>query len=109
MIQQATGFDVQATWTGQLDVELRNGRNWSVGTIDIRLGLDTVSLWYHDRSLAVMDRDQFREWLFHPRGLIFEVDDVVWSVEAGVTCLTVGGTGQYTVTPESVRRLTVVV
>ena len=77
-------------WTGPIEFELHNGRGWGIGTAELAVRRDLVVLRFVDRVLAVMDRDRFREWLIHPREPM-EVDDVVWSTEAGVTCVTIDG------------------
>ncbi len=78
------------SWTGPIEFEMHNGRGWGIGTAELAVQRDLVLLRFADRVLAVMDRDRFREWLIHPREPM-AVDDVVWSVEAGVTCVTIDG------------------
>jgi hypothetical protein len=85
-----------AHWTGRLDFDLRNGRGWRVGTVEIVVRTDIVTLWYGNRTLAVMDRDLFREWLIHPE-MPLEVDDVIWFMQDVLTCLTIDNSISYAV------------
>jgi hypothetical protein len=70
--------------TGDLVMDLRNGRDWSVGDAEISVRRDTVQLRHAGRGLAILDRDLFRSQLiqFDPEPLA--VDDVVWSVHIGI-------------------------
>ena len=46
-------------WTGELMIDLRNMRDWSVGDADLTVGRDTVIMRHGGRHLASMDRDHF--------------------------------------------------
>ena len=97
------------SWTGQLGLAVRNGRDWAVGTVDLAVGRDTVAVRQQGRMLAVVDRDRFRHWLLEVEPAdVLHADDTAWSVQAGVTCLNVGA-AVYTVTPESLANLLTVV
>jgi hypothetical protein len=85
-----------AHWTGRLDFDLHNGRGWRVGTVEIVVRVDILTLWYGNRTLAVMDRDLFREWLIHPTAP-FAVDDVIWFAQDELTGLTIDGSISYPV------------
>ena len=87
---------VPTQWTGRLEFDLTNGRGWRVGTVEVVVRRDILTLWYGNRTLAVMDRDQFREWLIHPDEQ-FEVDDVVWYMQGVLTCLTIDSRTSYAV------------
>ena len=94
-------------WTGPLHLDLRNARDWSVGELDVSIARDTVEVRHQGRSLAVLDRDYFREWIFRPQ-FTYEVDDTVWTCELGVTVLHVGYS-RFTVTADSMANLMTVI
>jgi hypothetical protein len=96
-------------WTGRLGLDVRNGRDWAAGALDLAVGRDTVTVRHQGRMLAVLDRDRFRDWLRRGGSTgVLQVDDTAWSVRSGVTCLSVG-VATYTVTPESMANLMTVV
>jgi hypothetical protein len=106
------------TWTGELLLELRNARDWSVGDAELSVRRETVIVHHADRSLAVMDRDLFRDWLHQSDPAPLDVDDVVWSVQLGMTFMSVGPASfrqvegraaQFRVTPESLANLVLVI
>ena len=94
----------RSLWTGRLDFDLLNGRGWRVATVEIVVRLDHVTLWSGNRTIAVMDRDLFGEWLFRPEE-VFEIDDVAWSVQGAHTCITLDGSRSYIVPEETVEQL----
>ena len=83
-------------WTGRLDFDLQNGRGWRVGTVEIVVRIDLLTLWYGNRTLAVMDRDLFREWLIHPAEPL-TIDDVIWFAQDELIGLTIDGSLSYAV------------
>jgi hypothetical protein len=95
-------------WTGRLDFDLQNSRGWRVATVEIIARIESVTVWCGSRTLAVMDRELFREWLIHPRRA-FEIDDVTWSVEDTCTCITIDGSLSHVVPPDTVRDLVAVI
>lgn len=96
-------------WTGRLDVDLRNARDWSVGSLHLELDPGTVTVRFGSRALAVMDRGQLREWIVHPRGTRLAVDDLVWSAQYGSTYVAIGWAAEYRLGDASVRELTAVI
>jgi hypothetical protein len=86
----------QQLWTGRIDFGLMNGRGWRVGTAEVVVRIDTVSLWWANRTLAVMDRDAFGAWLVSNEPL-FDIDDVVWSKQGPLTVLTIDNRNSYVV------------
>jgi len=83
-------------WTGRLDFDLTDSRGWRVGTIEVVVRIDTVTLWFGNRTLAVMHRESFKHWLMRPV-VPFEFDDVVWFMQGTTTCLTIDGSNSYAV------------
>lgn len=83
-------------WTGRLEFDLTDSRGWRVGTIEVVVRIDTVTLWYGNRTLAVMHRESFKHWLMRPV-VPFEFDDVVWFMQGTTTCLTIDGANSYAV------------
>src|SRR4051812_19833557 len=53
-------------WTGRMEFDLSDAQGWRIGTVEIVIRIDHLSLWFGNRTLAVMDRDLFREWLIDP-------------------------------------------
>jgi hypothetical protein len=83
-------------WTGRLEFDLTDSRGRRVGTVEVVVRIDTVTLWYGNRTLAVMHRETFKAWLNRPV-VPFEFDDVVWYMQGATTCLTIDGSNSYAV------------
>ena len=83
-------------WTGRMEFDLSNDQGWRVGTVEVVVRIDHLSLWFGNRTLAVMDRDQFRDWLIDPVQP-FAIDDVMWSMEGDVTHLTIDDAKSYAI------------
>jgi hypothetical protein len=47
----------------------------SLGTLEVKVGHDDVSIYFQGRNLGCVPRDLFHAWLQRPRET-FEVDDV---------------------------------
>ncbi len=103
--------DASTDWTGELILELRNGRDWSVGDAEVSVRRDTVIVRHAERCIAVMDRDQFRDWLTTAEPCPLAQDDAIWSIQAGMTFLAVmsGSQAAFRVTPESLGNLVAVI
>jgi len=78
----------ETSWLGQLEVDLVNGRHRRVKTIDLDVQADTIALAITGRPLAQLNRLRFREWLHNPTEPL-KTADVVWSVQDGITCVTI--------------------
>ncbi|MBT0767323.1 hypothetical protein KIH74_00205 [Kineosporia sp. J2-2] len=96
-------------WLGRIAIDLRNARDWSIGTLELEFQLNAVTAWFGSRVLAVMDRDQLRDWIIHPRGTRLPVDDLIWSAQYGSTYVAIGLGSEYRLSDASVRELTAVV
>jgi hypothetical protein len=93
-------------WTGILGLDLRNGRDWSAGILEVDVRPDTVEIRHQGRMIAAMHRDRFREWIIRPGELPYLADETRWSVQAGITALTIRPGGYtYQVAPESLANL----
>ena len=94
--------------TGREEFDL--GDEWGrvIGTIELVLRIDSVSMWMGNRTLMVIDRDVFREWLIHPVRCPLESDDVVWFMDEDATCLRIDAAMSFTVPDEVIRRLAAV-
>jgi hypothetical protein len=66
-------------WIGDLVLELRNGFGWSIGHAELALALDTMSVRILGRELAVILRDDFRNWLQLENPEPYTIDDIVWT------------------------------
>jgi hypothetical protein len=95
-------------WTGRLEFDLSNDQGWRIGTIEIVVRIDHVSLWFGNRTLAVMDRDMFREWLMDHEEP-FGIDDVTWSMDDDGTLLTIDESATYAIPNPVVQHLVQVV
>lgn len=95
-------------WTGRLTLELRNGRNWAVGDLELDVRLDTIRMSREGRELTVVDRDYLRSWLSMAEPDPYQVEDTVWSAELDRTYVT-SGTAAFWVTPESLSLLVQVI
>lgn len=89
MIAPGTNYDDRpdTVWTGDLVLELRNGRDWSSGVLDVGVHRDTVRVRHGGSLRAELDRDVFRDWLIHPNDTTLTVDDTVWFLDLGVVCV----------------------
>ncbi|GLY33595.1 hypothetical protein [Kineosporia sp. NBRC 101731] len=96
-------------WVGRVEVDLRNARDWSVGSLHLEVEPGTVTVWFGSRALAVMNRDELREWIIHPRGVRLAADDLVWSTQYGSTYVAIGWTAEYRLGDSSLRELMAVI
>jgi hypothetical protein len=103
-----TGYRDGLMWTGELVLDLRNGQDWSAADAELSLRRDTVLLRHEGRNLAVLDRDLFRDWLIQTEPEPLMVDDVVWSVQVGITFMAAGKVA-FRVSPESLSTLVSVI
>jgi len=105
MTAHSLGPDVaRPIWTGRLTLELRNGRNWAAGDLELDVRLDTIRMWRQGRELTVVDRDCLRSWLGEAEPDPYQVEDTSWSVELDRTYIT-SGDAAFWVTPESLSLL----
>ncbi|GAA3602392.1 hypothetical protein GCM10022223_17720 [Kineosporia mesophila] len=75
----------------------------SVLALEFVLRSEDVTVWFGNRTLAVMDRGFFAQWLCE--GGDYVVDDLAWTVEGRSVLLTIDGNRTYAVTGPSLRRL----
>jgi hypothetical protein len=94
----------RSAWTGRLDFDLFNGRGWRVATVEVVVRIDNVTLWWANRTIAVMDRELFGQWLVRP-DRVFAIDDVVWSVQGPHTCITIDNGISYAIPRDAVEQL----
>lgn len=101
--QQAVAGD-QGLWTGPVLLELRNGRDWAAGHVEVEVGFDMLHVRYQGRSVAVIDRVELRAWFRHPQYPLFVIDDTRWTNHEGALYLTIGYS-TFAVVPESLANL----
>jgi hypothetical protein len=94
-------------WTGDLILDLRNGRAWNSGSLDIAVHRSSVHVGRGGYTLAVLDRSAFRVWLINP-SRPYEADDTIWTNSAGLTCLDLRY-AHYRICPESMDLLRAVI
>jgi hypothetical protein len=106
VIALGTNYDDRpdSAWTGDMVLELRNGRDWSSGVLEVGVHRDTVRVRHGGSLRAELDRDVFRAWLIRPSDTTLSVDDTVWSMDLGVVCVALRYVG-YTVKAESISLL----
>ncbi len=104
----ARNLEAEMDWTGRMEFDLSNDQGWRVGTVEIVIRMDHLSLWFGNRTLAVIDRDTFREWLMDPEDPFF-VDDVMWSISDTGAFLTIDDTASYPIPGALVQHLVQVV
>lgn len=97
-----------STWHGELTLDLRNGRDWSVGEANLSIGRDTVIVRYDGRDLAYLDRQRFRAWLFLGEPAPMRVDDIEWSMHLSGTYMSVGS-ACFRVAPDCLSNLIAVI
>ena len=98
----------QPLWTGRLDFELINRRGWTVATIDVVVRIDTIELWHVNRSIAVIDRNEYRAWLDNPHWA-FASYEVVWTLRGPNACISIDHGPTYPVDPNVMGKLRKVV
>jgi hypothetical protein len=94
----------RSAWTGRLEFDVLNQRGWRIATLEIVVRIDIVTLWCANRTLAVMDRDLFGQWLVRP-DRAFAIDDVVWSAQGPHTCISIDNGPSYAVPRGTVEQL----
>lgn len=101
---------VAQTWTGPLNLTVRNGRDWSSGNLELTVSVDIVEVRHLGRMLAVLDRDLWRSWLRLPDDDDQEmpVDDCRWTRHGGLVRCWSGLTG-LRLDPEDVEHLRTVI
>lgn len=107
-LSRRTTDGVVSTWTGRLKMDLLNGRGWRVATLDLVVRIDSLTLWWGNRTLAVIDRDIFKQWAHHP-GRTLQTDDVTWSTQGGTGWICVDGSTPYVVPSNSFQYLLTVI
>jgi hypothetical protein len=95
-------------WTGRMEFDPIDAQGRSVGTVEIVIRMDHLSLWFGNRTLAVIDRDTFREWLRDPENSFF-VDDVMWTISDSGAHLTIDDSPPYAIPGALVQHLVQVV
>lgn len=95
-------------WTGRTDFDLIDEQGRRVGTVEIVIRMDHLSLWFGNRTLAVIDRETFREWLDDPEEP-FWVDDVMWTIHDAGGELTIDDAASYKIPDALVQHLVQVV
>jgi len=83
-------YNSAAVWCGRLDLHLLDQRQRTVGILEFSLRLDICTVWYRNRTLAVIHREALRTWLLTPMHPLV-VDDLVWAVEGSRVALSVDG------------------
>ena len=95
-------------WTGRMEFDLADPQGWQIGTVEIVIRMDHLSLWFGNRTLAVIDRDTFRDWLTDPEEPFF-VDDVSWSIGDTGATLTIDDSASFPIPDPLVQHLVQVV
>jgi hypothetical protein len=95
-------------WTGRTEFDLADDRGWRIGTVEIVVRMDHLSLWFGNRTLAVIDRETFRQWLFNPEEP-FYIDDVMWSLGETGAFLTIDDAAAYPIPDPLVQHLVQVI
>jgi hypothetical protein len=80
------------TWTGYLEFPVVHGRGRSV-IVHLAVHLDDITFYVRDHTMAVMDRDLFRNWLHDHDPRTFQVDQVAWVVRASQVWITIQHSG----------------
>ena len=96
-------LDPARLWTGWREFELSYRPGYGV-TIQVNLRRDDVSFWLNNLTVAVIDRNTFREWLVHPHQALFR-HDVEFVAELGFMYLTIGASSPCAVPTDFVQFL----
>lgn len=87
-----------------------NGRGDQTGvTVTAAVMADLVILWAGDRTLAVLHRAPFADWLWSPGGRRLIQDDIVLYDHVGRLGLTIDGEAAYFVDDQAVEILRTVI
>ena len=72
-----------ARWTGWLEVNVHDSRDWTAGTLQLVVGPDDFVVTYDGRRCDTIDRERFRRWLSRPDVPFYETN-TTWTLTAGV-------------------------
>lgn len=92
--------------TGRVELPLVNGRGYNTGVaVTAAVMDDLVILWAGDRTLAVLHRGPFADWLWRPSGRRLIQDDIVLYDHDGRLGLTIDEEAAYFVDDQAVETL----
>jgi hypothetical protein len=80
---------MEEPWTGHLGFDVLTHTGSSVGRVDLLVDVDHVRVRFSDRDLAVLDRDEVRDWLRCPIGPIV-TDDIVLAAQGRQLTMAMG-------------------
>lgn len=93
--------DPARLWTGWREFEVAHRPGAGI-TIQVNVRRDDISFWLNNLTLAVIDRNTFRDWLIHPREVLVR-HDVEFVAELGLIYLTIGASAPYVIPTEIVQ------
>jgi hypothetical protein len=96
---------IHSLFTGRLELHLIDRDDETVGFMEFAVHMDRVDVWMTDRSLMVIDRDQFREWLSRPWTPL-EQDRLIWFTEGSRMTLSIDHSRSHYLPELFVRQLT---
>src|SRR4051794_21242790 len=94
-------LDPARLWTGWREFDLAYQPGFVV-TIQVNIRRDDVSFWLDNLTVAVIDRNAFREWLIHPREALLR-HDVQFVAEFGFIYLAIGASSPRPVPADMVQ------
>jgi hypothetical protein len=97
-----------ASWLGRLDFDLADEHGALIGKIEMVVRTENITMWYGSRTLAVMDREVFRQWLVRPFDQL-PIHDLVWFVAEDTLYLTIDDGVTYAVPNSITMKLVTVI
>jgi hypothetical protein len=97
-----------SSWAGEIEVPLINARGRNCGPATFRVFRVTIDVLFDGDSLAVMGRDNFREWLAYPDLANYRVDTLTGCTSPAtppMICVKVADTGYYQIPDVAVAAL----
>ena len=88
---------------GRKEVFISDDESRCVLVLEFVFRSDDITVWHGGRTLAVMGRSEFVDWLW--RGGVYVMDDLAWNVEGHATLLTIDGHHTYMVDGTTVAEL----
>jgi hypothetical protein len=88
---------------GRVSALISDESTCSVIVLEFVFRSEDVTVWFGERTLAVMDRVAFFGWLWAGGDLV--VDDLVWTVQEQTTLLTIDGRYTYALDAETLALL----
>jgi hypothetical protein len=97
-----------ARWTGKFGFDVCSPGGAVLGRLELRIGYDDVSVFYGDRNLGVIERDNMHRWVKRPRDPL-RIDDVMFALRGRTLMLALDAAPPFAVPPKEAAQILSVV